>query len=140
MKYRTIKGVKGLRKFKYYKNLKYIVNNDIVEIYIADNIQKDIYKKFYNYLGILQTNEKIKEIEIKKVTDEKVKKYIDKELKGFIKKLENVEMYYSYNKQIQSQNGRIRVSNWFDKGDYRHLAWLQEQKENLENKIRNEEV
>lgn len=137
MEYKVIKGVKGVKRFKYYKNLKYIVNKNIdnrVEFYIADDIQKIIYKKLYKYLGILEVNDLIDMADFKEVTDEAIKEYIDTRLKNFMGKLENVIEYYSLNKQIQSQNARCRIG-WFDKGEYRHLAWLQEQKEKLGKKM-----
>lgn len=138
MQYKSIKGVKGIRRFKYYKNLKYIVNKNIdnrIEFYIADDIQKMIFKKFFKYLGILKVDDLIDMADFKEVNDEVIKEYIDTRLKDFMARLENIVEYYSYYKQIQSQNARIRVSRWFDKDDYRHLAWLQEQKENIEKKM-----
>lgn len=137
MEYKVIKGVKGTRKFKYYKNLKYVVNKNIdnrIEFYIADDIQKMIFKKFFKYLGILKVDDLIDMADFKEVNDEVIKEYIDTRLKDFMEKLENVVEYYSYYKQIQSQNARCRVG-WFDKSEYRHLAWLQEQKEKLGKKM-----
>ena len=126
------------KKYKYYKNLKYKVNENIknrIEFYIADDIQKLIYKKCFKYLGILSVEDLIdmfdipKEIDISRY-DEIVKNYIDDRLKGFMKKLENVVEYNSLNKQILSQNARCRIG-WFDKGEYRYLGYLQEKKEKL---------
>lgn len=126
------------KKYKYYKNLKYKVNENIenrIEFYIADDIQKLIYKKCFKYLGILSVEDLIdmfdipKEIDISKY-DEIIKNYIDDRLKGFMKKLENVVEYNSLNKQILSQNARCRIG-WFDKGEYRYLGYLQEKKEKL---------
>ena len=141
MKYKVIKGIKGIKKFKNYKNLKYRIDENTVRFYITDDIQKMIFKKHFKYLGIIKVDDIIDMIDIPKNIDklkydEYIKKYIDTRLKGFMKKLENVVEYYGYYKQIQSQNARIRVSSWFDKGDYRHLAWLKEQKENIEKKMK----
>ena len=137
MEYKTIKGINGIRRFKKYKNLKYIVNKNIdnrIEFYIADDIQKMIFKKHFKYLGIMKVDDLINMADFEEVNDEVIKEYIDTRLKDFMKKLENVVEYYGYYKQIQSQNARCRIG-WFDKSDYRHLAWLQEQKENIEKKM-----